>query len=166
MLCCALLCSAVPCSPLLCCALLCPALLLHRYLHTLFTRIPEQYNTQPEYAQYHTMQIPLYAKFAPAFKRSENRETKNLNEKLHENSSNPHQNPNLNSNTSSLPQNPSSSSSSSSSSSQRQQVVDSDFLLFLKKSNFAPLELALKECEKRKPPLYLEMIFILGKIGE
>jgi hypothetical protein len=113
------------------------------------------------------MQIPLYAQFAPAFKRSENREIKSFNEKLHENNSNPNPNSNLNSNLNSnvsgLPQNPSSSSSSSS---QRQQVVDSDFLLFLKKSNFAPLELALKECEKRKPPLYLEMIFILGKIGE
>jgi hypothetical protein len=143
-------------------------MLLYRYLHTLFTRIPEQYNTQPEYAEYHTMQIPLYAQFAPAFKRSENREIKSFHERLHENNSNPNPNQNsnlnsnLNSNMSSLPQNPPSSSSSS----QRQQVVDSDFLLFLKKSNFAPLELALKECEKRKPPLYLEMIFILGKIGE
>ena len=145
----------------------CCALLLPRYLHTLFTRIPEQYNTQPEYAEYHTMQIPLYAQFAPAFRRSDNREAKSFNEKLHGNNINANLNLNPNSPLTSLPQPSSSSSStSSSSSSQRQQVVDSDFLIFLKKSNFAPLELALKECEKRKPPLYLEMIFILGKIGK
>ena len=148
-----------------------------RYLHTLFTRIPEQYNTQPEYSEYHTMQIPLYAQFAPAFKRSdnkENKEIKSFNEKLHGNNSSniiSNKNSNLSSQapgTSSFSSSSSSSSSSfsSSSSTQRQQVVDSDFLIFLKKSNFAPLEIALKECEKRKPPLYLEMIFILGKIGE
>ena len=41
----------------------------------------------------------------------------------------------------------------------------SEFLLFLRSSHYAPLDLALRECEKRKPPLYLEMIYVLGKMG-
>jgi hypothetical protein len=42
---------------------------------------------------------------------------------------------------------------------------DSDLLRFLSRSSFAPLETALTECEKRTPPLYDEMVYILGQLG-
>jgi hypothetical protein len=38
--------------------------LLHWYLQTLFKRIPDKYNSQ-EYADYHIMQVSLYAEFSP-----------------------------------------------------------------------------------------------------
>lgn len=38
--------------------------LLHWYLHSIFTALPDAYNTA-EYAAYHEMQVPLYAEFAP-----------------------------------------------------------------------------------------------------
>ncbi|CAM9884551.1 unnamed protein product, partial [Phaeothamnion confervicola] len=47
----------------------------------------------------------------------------------------------------------------------RSPPYDSDFLAFLRGSSYAPLELALTECERRRPPLYDEMVFILGKLG-
>ncbi len=34
------------------------------YLHTLFTTLPDVYNTQ-EFAEYHTLQVQLYCEFAP-----------------------------------------------------------------------------------------------------
>lgn len=46
------------------------------------------------------------------------------------------------------------------------QRQDSEFLYFLKNSNCVPLELALQECQKRKPPLYHEIIYILAQMGE
>ncbi|CAM9516838.1 unnamed protein product, partial [Choristocarpus tenellus] len=42
----------------------------------------------------------------------------------------------------------------------------SAFLQFLKGSGFAPLEVALSECEKRRPPLFDEMAYILGRMGD
>ena len=42
---------------------------------------------------------------------------------------------------------------------------DSDFMIFLKTSNFVPLELALRECEQQRPPLYDEIVYLLAKIG-
>eukprot|EP01035_Chromulina_nebulosa_P019588 gene19588-25491_t len=37
---------------------------------------------------------------------------------------------------------------------------EGDFMYFLKNSKFYPLDYALRECEKRKPPLYKEMVYI------
>jgi hypothetical protein len=109
--------------------------LLHWYLDLLFKRIPETYNTQ-EYADFHISQVSLYAEFAPAFVRPVITASENVD-------------------SSSLPV---------------QRAIkpkepDSDFLVFLKTSNFAPLEIALKECQKRRPPLYMEIIYILAKMG-
>lgn len=115
--------------------------LLHWYLQTLFTRIPEQYNTQ-EYADYHVMQVTLHAEFAPKFIKND------IKKKLdgNENSKKWINFPDL-----VIPIRP--------------MNVDSDFLNFLKTSNFAPLDLALRECEKRKPPLYPEIIYLLARMG-
>lgn len=38
-------------------------------------------------------------------------------------------------------------------------------MTFLKTSNFVPLELALRECEQQRPPLYDEIVYLLAKIG-
>ena len=46
----------------------------------------------------------------------------------------------------------------------KQNVVENNFISFLKTSSFVPLPLALKECEKRNPPLYYEMVYILAKM--
>lgn len=126
-----------------------------RYLHTLFTRIPERYNTQQEFAEYHLMQIPLHARFAPSFKRQEKTEIKKYNDFSLSNKSrkNVDLDPFLE------------STSPSSSSAKNSKSIDSDFLHFLKNSAFVVLEIALRECEKRKPPLFPEMIYILGKLG-
>jgi hypothetical protein len=43
--------------------------------------------------------------------------------------------------------------------------VGSDFLSFLQGSSYAPLEAALRACESHQPPLYDEMVYILGKLG-
>jgi hypothetical protein len=117
--------------------------ILHWYLHTLFSRIPEQYNTQ-EFADYHIMQVSLYAEFAPKFIKTVDDSPKSSNGQgladqwvdTPELSTKPHQ-----------------------------VVVESDFLLFLSTSTYAPLEIALKECERRRPPLYPEIIYILARMG-
>jgi len=96
--------------------------LQHWYLHLLFTRAPEVYNTQ-EYARFHVLQVSLYAEFAPDFE-------------------------------------PGRGSDST-------EGYDSDLLRFLRGSSFAPLETALAECERRRPqPLYDEMVYILGRMGD
>ncbi|CAM9127471.1 unnamed protein product, partial [Ectocarpus fasciculatus] len=75
------------------------------YLHSLFSTVPEVYNTV-DYAEYHTMQTVS-----------------------------------------------------------KEDIKDSDFMTFLKSSNFVPLELALRECEQQRPPLYDEIVYLLAKIG-
>lgn len=122
--------------------------ILHWYLHTLFSRIPEQYNTQ-EYADYHVMQVSLYAEFAPKF-------IKNVDDFILNNSAKVLNGQGLNDqwvDTPELSMKP------------HQVAVESDFLLFLSASNYAPLEIALKECERRRPPLYPEIIYILSRMG-
>ena len=44
-------------------------------------------------------------------------------------------------------------------------VSDSDFITFLRFSNYAPLELALEECQSRQPPLHHEIVYILNMLG-
>lgn len=95
------------------------------YLHSLFTTVPEIYNTV-DFAEFHTMQVSLYAQFAPP---SQNKMQKMMISK----GGNP--------------------------------PKDSDFMNFLKSSNFVPLELALRECEQQRPPLYDEIVYLLAKIG-
>eukprot|EP00752_Nemacystus_decipiens_P006159 g5557.t1 len=48
----------------------------------------------------------------------------------------------------------------------RPPAYNSTFLRFLRDSGFAPLEVALRECGKRRPPLYDEMAYILGRMGD
>jgi vacuolar protein sorting-associated protein 41 len=126
---------------------------LHWYLHTMFTR-HEPYNNDPVYLEYHVMQISLYAEFAPKFAP----QTAN-------------------------PPSPSGRGSSSSSSDpggwndnlpelvlpSRSKAPESEFLHFLRTTKlFTDIDLpsrALKECEKRRPPLYNEMIYLLDVQG-
>jgi hypothetical protein len=125
--------------------------LLHWYLHTLFSKIPEVYNTQ-EYSDFHVMQVGLYAEFAPKFVRSADAVGGGGGVKRGSvcMSTTPQEewkdNPEI-------------------VLSMQKNSVDSDFLTFLKTNNFAPLELALRECEKRRPPLYPEIIYILARNG-
>lgn len=109
--------------------------LLHWYLHLLFTKIPEVYNNNQEYAPYHKLQVGLYAEFAPKFKKKRDN---------HDDS-----------NTWSSPEVVVSNSS----------TKDSEFLTFLKVSNFAPLDYAMQECEKCNPKLYPEIVYIYAKNG-
>ncbi|CAM9984360.1 unnamed protein product, partial [Ectocarpus sp. 4 AP-2014] len=48
----------------------------------------------------------------------------------------------------------------------RPPAYTSAFLCFLRPTGFAPLEAALRECGKRRPPLYDEMAYILGRMGD
>ena len=123
--------------------------LLHWYLQTLFTRIPEKYNSQ-EYADYHIMQVTLHAEFAPKFVKTSVEAKKKLGSTgidMHQSN---------NSSWSAYPDLVIPTRSSN---------IDTEFLVFLKTSNFAPLDVALRECEKRKPPLYPEIIYILARMG-
>ena len=43
---------------------------------------------------------------------------------------------------------------------------DSDLLRFLKWSTFVPLESALESLERTDPPMYDEMVYVLGRMGE
>ena len=124
--------------------------MLRRYLHTLFTKAPEVYNTQ-EYSEFHLTQVALYAHFAPkndpkSTRKSEQNETSN--EAITESHCQP------------LIVLPKCSDSSI-----KQIEEQSDFLKFLKYSNFVPLEVALRECERQSPPLFREIVFILAKMG-
>lgn len=111
--------------------------LLHWYLHTLFTCIPEQYNTQEEYRDYHVMQVVLYAEFSPEF----NKKSVLSSQQVVEWSS-----PDIIIESKANHQ-------------------ESAFMTFLRTSNFAPVELALQECEKCSPPLYPEIVYLLAKMG-
>ena len=122
--------------------------LLHWYLQTLFKRIPDKYNSQ-EYADYHIMQVTLHAEYAPKFVKTEMKKRQSsagIDSDQNINSSRWIDCPDL-----VIPT--------------RSANVDTEFLVFLKTSNFAPLDLALRECEKRKPPLYPEIIYILARMG-
>lgn len=107
------------------------------YLHSLFSTVPEIYNTV-DYAEFHTMQVclyrllknrftdyfcaiqvSLYAQFAPPQKNRSQLSVSN----------------------------------------------DSDFMAFLKNSSFVSLEFALRECQQQRPPLYDEIVYLLAKIG-
>jgi hypothetical protein len=109
------------------------------------------------------MQVSLYARYAPTYKRPERSDPRSSSKFVDGNTQRKIFDPEL-------LQNGASSSTSSSFASpyspSRQKQSDSEFLHFLKNSIFAPLEFALKECEKRKPPLFSEMVFILGKLGK
>ena len=129
--------------------------------------MPEQYNSLQEFSEYHTLQTALYAKYAPAFKRPQRVDgRKDIGNRLLQTreeivSGKGESSPSYEC-SAPLP----SSFPSSSSSTSLLQAPESDFLHFLKTSTFVSPELALMECEKRKPPLYIEMIFILGKLGK
>jgi hypothetical protein len=108
------------------------------------------------------MQVSLYARYAPTYKRPERSDPRSSAKFVDGNTQRKIFDPELQSGASAS----SSSSFASPYSPSRQKPSDSEFLHFLKNSIFAPLEFALKECEKRKPPLFSEMVFILGKLGK
>jgi len=114
--------------------------LLHWYLHALSRHAPDLYNTQ-EYAEFHVMQVSLYAHFAPKPDTKQHHQAK-VGEQLEGRP---------------LVLRPDQQQTS--------RAQDSDFLQFLKFSNFVPLEVALRECERQQPPLYREMIYILAQMG-
>ena len=106
--------------------------LLHWYLHTIFTRLPDRYNAQ-EYADYHILQVSLYGEFAPKADYS--------------------------------------GSGNSSSGVEKSLLTTSEgnkdtaFLTFLRTSNYAPLELALRVCRTASHPMYAELIYVLARLG-
>ena len=112
------------------------------------------------------MQVSLYARHAPTFKRPERSDPRSSAKFLDSNSQRNLFGQDSLQNSASASSSSSSTTFSSPFSPTRQKQSDSEFLYFLKNSIFAPLEFALKECEKRKPPLFTEMVFILGKLGE
>jgi hypothetical protein len=137
---------------------------LYWYLHLVFLRFPETYNTL-HFAEYHALQVTLYAEHAPA--------------------QNPHgAGGGSNRNIAISPQQPmapldsrlfpsrdlyGSNNISSGSGVSGDGSADGGragfFLYFLKRAHLAPLELALKECERHTPPLYHEIIYIYAKLG-
>lgn len=138
---------------------------LHWYLHMCFTTIPEIYNTQ-EYAEYHGLQVSLYAEFAPKFRKANiSKEAVLMPERL---LFNPRF---LKGKVGQL----ASGTQEENDKENDEDTVDNNnididdrsdwFGAFLKKSHFAPMQLALKECERRRPPLYNEMMFIHAKLG-
>jgi hypothetical protein len=120
--------------------------LLHWYLHTLFCKY-DRYNIDSEYAEYHVSQVSLYAEFAPTSSFL-SRRVAALN-----NSSNDLDSA-INDDALSLIE-----------SSNRPATPESDMMVFLRTSKFYPIDLALRECEKRKPPLFAEMVYILDLKG-
>jgi hypothetical protein len=123
--------------------------LLHWYLDLIFKRCFELYNS-PEYAEYHTMQISLYAEFTPNKLRFQSNKTKS-SENYSDQDEVEEIKPFCRSGFELIRNNDNNS--------------ESDFIKFLKGSAYASLELALKESEKRKPPLFREMVYILAKMG-
>jgi vacuolar protein sorting-associated protein 41 len=136
--------------------------LLKYYLHYLFTKY-EAYNNDRQYSEYHIMQVALYAEFAPKFEKPQI-DIESLSPWGQQQSNQAY------------------SSGTSSSSSQtsprladnfaeliglkgKNHYEDSEFMSFLRASKFYPLDYALRECEKRKPPLYYEMVYILDLKG-
>lgn len=124
------------------------------------------YNTQ-EYSEFHLTQVALYAHFAPKFDPAS----------LHTSSSNNGTGTgtgtstvgvkNQNGHVKPLIILPGAVDDDGDSylHSMHQIEEQSDFLKFLKYSNFVPLEVALRECERQSPPLYREIVFILAKMG-
>ena len=137
-----------------------------RYLHTLFTKAPEVYNTQ-EYSEFHLTQIALSGHFAPKYEHPQLFHNSNIQV--------PHEHTNYSNEATKSGQSqfkpliilPSAEGDTSNSylHSMHQIEEQSDFLKFLKYSNFVPLEVALRECERQTPPLYREIVFILAKMG-
>ena len=146
---------------------------LHLYLHQLFVSAQDSYNVQ-EYAEYHAMQVTLYAEFAPVFTRAavatdtEKEETGTASSSSSSSSSSSDNVEKSEKDNASGKSAPASTAAKELKERERGTSVgtaDSTFLQFLKQSNFAPLDLALKECERRVPPLYPEIIYIHTKTG-
>ena len=121
------------------------------YLHMIFTNCFDVYNTE-EYASYHRMQISLYAEEAAlsnAAKRGnvDNKENAERNNIYHTQQEEIKNGFDLITGGDT-------------------QVIEDDFIAFLKHSNYVPFDEALRECESRNPPLYKEMVYILARQGQ
>ena len=139
-------------------------LYVKRYLHTLFTKAPDVYNTQ-EYSEFHLTQVALYAHFAPKYDPKFFQSEQGLTEADDvEQSGNDNY---LKKPLIVLPGGDGKIENDNNSylHSMHQIEEQSDFLKFLKYSNYVPLEVALRECERQTPPLYREIVFILAKMG-
>lgn len=124
--------------------------LLHWYLHTVFCKY-DRYNIDNEFSEYHVMQVSLYAEFAPQAAFFRRRTASSVS------TTNNDQDGaycTVGDDVLSLIE-----------SSNRPPAPESDMMTFLRTSKFYPIDLALRECEKRKPPLYIEMVYILDLKG-
>ncbi len=126
---------------------------LHLYLHELFITAKEEYNVQ-EYAEYHAMQVSLYAEFAETFVRpnvaAENKREDRLKPDVGARNA---------------PAGVLSDVLAVTAAGRGVASDVSDMLHFLKSSDFAPLDMALVECQKVSPPLYPEMVYIHTTMG-
>ena len=112
------------------------------YLHMIFVNCFNLYNT-PEFEDLHILQISLYAENAERLR------AKGKGSKLSSGMSLQHEIQN---------------GFDLALESRRQAAEENEFLAFLKSSSFVPLPLALEECERRNPPLYMEMVYILARM--
>ncbi|GAB5034467.1 vacuolar protein sorting 41 [Nannochloropsis oceanica] len=119
--------------------------LLLWYLDLLFRRLPDQYN-HPDYSRYHLLQVELYAAAAPTFRPVAG--SSHIDTIASTTSANVDEDA-VDENDSSL-----------------DPPYTSALLSFLTWSNHVRLETALAACERRTPPLYDEMVYILGRIGD
>ena len=118
---------------------------LCRYLHMIFTNCFELYNTE-EYANYHRMQIPLYADEAMRLYALDKEKAARNDEQI--------------------PKENIMKDGFDLITGRDTDNKEEDFITFLKHSSYVPLDEALQECENRNPPLYKEMVYILARQGQ
>lgn len=125
--------------------------LLHYYLNYMFRKY-DMYNNDKTYSEYHIMQVSLYAEFSPK-----------TNNQLENNKSFKSISKSITSETNDIALEDNFAELIGSR--KKNQLAESDFMYFLRTSKFYPLDFALRECEKAKPPLYQEMVYIFDLKG-
>lgn len=126
------------------------------YLHYMFHKY-DPYNNDRQYAEFHVIQVSLYAEFSTPFIKSsyDDKYSSNINE-VEKKESN--YEAAMNSNKKKLVHD---NFAELIGLRGRHATTDSHFMTFLRRSNFFSVDHALKECEKKKPPLYHEMVYLL-----
>ncbi len=141
---------------------------LYFYLHELFTSVRDEYNVQ-DLAEYHALQVTLYAEFAPPFTRSDANGNSCTEIEEADNTMDVNKDDDsladIDSGMKMILNNNKITGSSVSNDPDKNNNKDSVFLKFLILSDFAPLDVALTECEKQNPPLYNELVYIHTKMG-
>ena len=139
---------------------------LYHYLNFIFKKY-EPYNnsSNDQYSEFHMMQVALYVEFTPV---SNNRwinapnATNIMNESANELSSDSTEDQII---TLNKIDNSNNTFNELIQYHQHNLQLESEFMIFLKTSQFYFLDFALRECQKRKPPLYNEMVYILDRKG-